>query len=74
MCYTIGVNRIGFDANNHEYIGHSQAIDFLGNYLLEPQEKEGVFILYLDKDKMLENRNRFGFLNDKDVFKLQSFN
>ena len=74
MCYTIGVNRTGFDTNNHEYIGHSQAIDFLGNYLLEPQEKESVFILYLDKDKMLENRKRFGFLNDKDVFKLQSFN
>lgn len=71
MCYTIGVNRIGFDANNHEYIGHSQAIDFLGNYILEPQEKEGVFEVVLDKQKMLETRNKFGFLNDKDVFEIR---
>ena len=71
MCYTIGVNRIGLDENNHEYIGHSQAIDFLGNSILEPQENEGVFIIVLDKQKMLETRNKFGFLNDKDTFKIQ---
>ena len=71
MCYTIGVNRIGFDANNHEYIGHSQAIDFLGNSILEPQESEGVFEVVLDKQKMLETRNKFGFLNDKDVFEIR---
>ena len=71
MCYTIGVNRIGLDENNHEYIGHSQAIDFLGNPILEPQENEGIFIIFLDKQKMLETRNKFGFLNDKDTFKIQ---
>ena len=71
MCYTIGVNRIGLDENNHEYIGHSQAIDFLGNSILEPQENEGIFIIVLDKQKMLETRNKFGFLNDKDTFKIQ---
>lgn len=71
MCYTIGVNRIGLDENNHEYIGHSQAIDFLGNSILEPQENGGIFIIVLDKQKMLETRNKFGFLNDKDTFKIQ---
>ncbi|WP_395056548.1 nitrilase family protein [Flavobacterium sp.] len=71
MCYTIGVNRIGLDKNNHEYIGHSQAIDFLGNSILEPQENEGTFVIVLDKQKMLETRNKFGFLNDKDTFEIQ---
>ena len=71
MSYTIGVNRIGTDANNHEYIGHSQAVDFLGNYLLEPQETEGIFIIELDKEKLLETRTKLAFLNDKDDFVLK---
>ena len=70
MCYTIGVNRIGEDANQHEYIGHSQVVDFLGNYNIEPQETEGVFMTNLDKNFLLETRQKFGFLNDRDVFKL----
>jgi omega-amidase len=72
MCYTIGVNRIGFDNNNFEHVGHSQAIDFLGNYVLEPQETEGVFIAELNKEKLLETRKKLGFLNDKDSFELKS--
>jgi len=72
MCYTIGVNRIGFDNNNFEYVGHSQAVDFLGNYILEPQENEGVFIVELNKEKLLETRKKLGFLNDRDSFELKS--
>jgi omega-amidase len=71
MCYTIGVNRIGFDNNNLEYIGHTQAIDYIGNSILEPQEKEGVFIVELNKEKLLKSRKKFGFLNDKDSFELK---
>lgn len=70
MCYTIGVNRIGTDNNNLEYVGHSQAIDFLGNYLIESKEQEGVFIVNLDKEKLMETRSRLAFLNDKDKFTL----
>ena len=70
MSYVIGVNRVGLDSNNHEYVGHSQAIDFLGNYILEPQETENIFILTLDKDAMIETRKKLNFLNDKDEFKI----
>jgi omega-amidase len=70
MCYTIGVNRIGTDANSHEYIGHSQAVDFLGNYVLEPQEADAVFIVELDKVKLLETREKLAFLNDRDSFEI----
>jgi omega-amidase len=70
MCYTIGVNRIGIDQNLHDYSGRSQAIDFLGNYLIEPQETEGVFITILDKNALLESRQKLGFLNDRDAFTL----
>ena len=70
LSYVVGVNRIGLDANNFEHIGHSQVIDFLGNYILEPQETEDVFVLELDKNAMLEARKKFAFLNDKDSFKI----
>ena len=33
MCYTIGVNRTGIDANKISYNGHSQIVDYLGNYI-----------------------------------------
>jgi omega-amidase len=68
MSYVIGVNRIGVDDNNLEYIGHSQAIDFLGNYIQEPQETEDIFIVEFDKKKLLETRTKLAFLNDKDDF------
>jgi predicted amidohydrolase len=72
MCYTIGVNRIGTDNNKHEYVGHSQALDFLGNYLLEPQETDGIFIVTLNKEKLLETREKLAFLNDKDDFEIRN--
>ncbi len=71
MSYTIGVNRVGEDFNKHEYIGHSQAIDFLCNYIIEPQELEDVYIIVLDKKSMQDAREKFGFLNDKDRFTIQ---
>jgi len=70
LSYVVGVNRIGLDANNYEHIGHSQVVDFLGNYVLEPQETEGVFVVELDKDIMLETRKKLDFLSDKDVFEV----
>ncbi len=70
MCYTVGVNRIGEDGNNHPYSGHSQVVDFLGNYIIEPQTSEEIFIVDLDKNQMLETRQKLGFLNDKDDFSL----
>ena len=74
MCYTIGVNRIGKDHNHHEYIGHTQVIDFLGEYVLEPQEADAVFIVELNKAKLLETRRKLAFLNDKDNFQLETRN
>jgi omega-amidase len=70
MCYVIGANRIGTDNNGHEYIGHSQVIDYLGNNLINPQEVSDVFVSVLDKNKMLKTRKQLGFLNDRDHFKI----
>ncbi|WP_125717936.1 nitrilase family protein [Flavobacterium ustbae] len=70
LSYVVGVNRIGNDAHDYEHIGHSQAIDFLGNYILEPQEKNGVFAVELDKNTMYETRKKLDFLSDKDQFEI----
>ncbi|WP_294965093.1 amidohydrolase [uncultured Flavobacterium sp.] len=71
LSYVIGVNRIGNDAHDYEHIGHSQAIDFLGNYILEPQEKNGVFVVELDKNTMYETRKKLDFLSDRDQFEIK---
>ena len=71
MCFTIGVNRIGTDANNLEYVGHSQAIDYFGNNMQELHETDGVFIVTLDKEQLLETRKKLAFLNDRDEFLIQ---
>ena len=70
MSYVIGVNRVGTDNNNHEYVGHSQVVDFLGNYVLQPQESEGVFIFELDKKQLTATRGKLAFLDDRDNFQL----
>src|SRR6478672_5168749 len=70
MSYVIGVNRIGTDGNNHEYIGHSQVVDFLGNFMQEPQETEGIFMVELDKESLLETRKKLAFLDDRDAFEI----
>jgi len=71
LSYVVGVNRIGLDANNYEHIGHSQVVDFLGNYILQPQETADVFVVELDKNVMLETRKKLDFLSDKDVFEIK---
>lgn len=72
LSYVIGVNRIGLDANDYEHIGHSQVIDFLGNPVLEPQENEGVFMVEINKNQLLETRKKLDFLSDKDVFEIKN--
>ena len=70
MTYTIGVNRIGEDANQLEYPGHSKVIDYLGNEILACENELGVFCVELDKTKQTEIRQKMNFLNDKDDFNL----
>ena len=70
MCYVVGVNRIGLDGNNYEYVGHSQVIDYLGNSILAPFEEQEIKIITLVKNEMLETRDKLNFLNDKDAFQL----
>jgi omega-amidase len=71
LSYTIGVNRIGEDDNGYQYNGHTQVVNFLGDYILEPIENKGVFIVQLNKAELLLARKKFNFLNDRDPFVLK---
>lgn len=70
MVYTVGVNRIGNDANQLEYTGSSQVVDYLGNEIINAEEEQGIFVVEINKEDMLETRRKLNFLNDRDVFKL----
>lgn len=72
LSYVIGVNRIGTDGSQLNYTGHSQIVDYLGNYLIEPFEDEAIKIITLDKAQLIETRNRLNFLNDRDEFSLNN--
>ena len=71
MSYTVGLNRIGIDENGNGYFGDSQIVDCMGNYTLEQQQSDAVFIIELDKKYQDRNRKKFGFLNDADAFELK---
>ncbi|AUC16442.1 amidohydrolase [Tenacibaculum sp. SZ-18] len=71
MSYTIGVNRIGKDGNNYDYVGHSILFDCLGNPLSQEQnERQETISVQIEKESQGEIRNKLGFLKDKDKFKL----
>ena len=72
MSYVVAVNRIGQDANAHEYVGHSQVIDMLGEQLVLPTEVEGIYTARLDHEKLMETRIKLNFLDDQDAFEIKN--
>lgn len=70
-CYVVGINRIGMDANDLDYPGHSQAIDFAGNLLHDSGTKAEVAVVEINKKALLEFRTRFAFLADQDRFTVE---
>lgn len=69
MAYTIGVNRVGIDANGFEYSGHSAIFDALGATILTTKEyQEEVKSVVLDKSALEQIRKKLQFLNDRDHF------
>jgi omega-amidase len=71
QCYVIGVNRVGNDGNNIYHSGNSMIIDPLGQVLYHKADDEDMFTITLEKEKLLEVRNKFPFLKDSDTFTIQ---
>lgn len=71
MSYCIGVNRVGVDANNFEYVGHSACYNVLGEKISDIiPAKEQTEIVTLYKSQITTLRERLQFLEDKDIFNL----
>ena len=68
QAYIIGVNRVGTDGNNIFHSGNSLVIDPLGEVLYHVAEEEDISTITLQKEKLIEIRERFPFLNDADQF------
>lgn len=69
MCYCIGVNRVGSDANGLTYVGHTAVYDPLGDQLGFSKQEE-VLLLSLQKDHLKSIREDLAFLDDRDEFTL----
>lgn len=73
QCYTIGVNRVGTDANGHGYHGDSCVIDpGWRQTLYEVEKVEAVHTETLSAAHLHEVRQRLPFLQDRDGFKIST--
>lgn len=70
MSYCIGVNRVGRDGKELDYVGHSAAYDSLGKKISDDVEYEGVIEVSLEKDHLSKMRTQLRFLQDRDKFTL----
>lgn len=72
QCYTVGLNRVGHDANNNEYSGDSSIINPRGEYLLQlTPSKEELKTQAISRSELEEFRMKFPVLNDGDGFELR---
>jgi omega-amidase len=71
LSYCIGVNRVGRDGKELEYIGHSAVYDGLGRRVSK-NTSEGEFSeeVTLHKDQLNKTRSQLRFLQDRDHFTL----
>ena len=67
--YCIGVNRIGKDGYDANYVGHSAVYNYKGERL-DFSEKEEILITKITKDELVSFRERFPFQADADEFRL----
>ena len=70
QCYTIGLNRVGNDGNNIYHSGDSMVVDPLGEILYHKKDEEDVCTITLQKDHLIEVRERYPFLDDADDFNI----
>ena len=70
QCYVVGVNRLGRDGKDNNYIGDSSVFGPLGEKIWQCTNEVACHTVTLEKDHLQHVRNRFPFLNDADRFLL----
>ncbi|MCB0685247.1 MAG: nitrilase family protein [Saprospiraceae bacterium] len=70
QCYVVGLNRVGWDGEQHYYNGASVVVDPMGKIILALEEREEIGIATLDGVELQLIRQDLPFLNDADEFKI----
>lgn len=69
QCFVVAVNRIGTDGNQLAYPGHSSVYDMDGTRrLFMAGNREGIDNIALDREELIQYRNHYRFLQDRDRF------
>ena len=68
LCYVAGVNRVGKDGNEIEYVGHSSSFDFKGEVIAHAAEEEKVVLFTLSAEHLESYRAKFPAWMDADNF------
>ena len=68
QAFVLGVNRVGNDEKGIAHNGHTQAVKYDGDFLLEPHQREAIAHIVLEKSPLVQFRERFPFLSDADGF------
>lgn len=71
QAFVIGVNRTGRDGNGVSYPGRSAAWDAAGDCLAELDASETVTVVTLDRQALVDVRERLPFLRDGDRFRIE---
>ncbi len=72
QCYTIGVNRVGIDGNDHPYSGDTSIIDPWGKILFQKSNQECTHTAELSYDTLQKAREAFPFWMDADKDLIQN--
>jgi len=73
QCYVAGINRIGIDGTGISYSGDSMIIGPKGEIIASGEQgSECLVSADISLEKLSEFRNRFPFLDDGDVFTMES--
>lgn len=70
QCYIIGVNRTGKDSNGYEFSGDSAVINPYGKYIIDAENKNGIYTAELDMKALEKFRKKFPAYKDADKFKI----
>ena len=71
-CYVCGVNRVGQDGMNLQYVGDTMAIDFKGTVIDKaPDGEPSCIVVELDGDKLQSFRSKFPTWRDADNFTIE---
>lgn len=70
MAYTVGVNRTGTDGYDLEYDGNSKIFDAIGEETGRETKNKFLHQAEISKSKLQEYRKKYGFLNDRDEFRI----